>query len=91
MSILELITNVNIFALAPSIFFVVDSCPVAAKMGYSIFHLIATPFFLFLRWTIVLLRTTWIPKKIFFFQILKNAQKFNSLLAILSYQLLGGE
>lgn len=46
MSILELITNVNIFALAPSIFFVVDSCPVAAKMGYSIFHLTATPFFM---------------------------------------------
>mgnify|MGYP006963830243 CR=1 FL=1 len=44
MSILKLITNVNIFALAPSIFFVVDSCPVAAKMGYSIFHLTATPF-----------------------------------------------
>ena len=44
MYILELIANVNIFALAPSIFFAADSCPVAAKMGYSIFHLTATPF-----------------------------------------------
>ena len=44
MYILELISNVNIFALAPSIFFTVDSCPVAAKMGCSIYHLIATPF-----------------------------------------------
>ena len=45
MYILELIANVNIFALAPSIFFVVDSCPIAAKMGYSIFSSNCHPFF----------------------------------------------